>query len=262
MRKLRRCAGLALALALLATAGTADAQQPGPARDAIGTPNRDVVLEIPDLRVDSLILEVDRLEARLSLLALVANLVRVGAGADVVIDSVGLELEGVGAEAYLYVDLDNVARIVDRVVTTLENNPEVLTRLLEVVDTAVSTVGGVAEGALRPGGVVSEAVDVVGRTLESVTRPGGVLSQTVDAAGRTVQRSVRETGQIVEHTADQAGRIVSSRTVGNVLDLEVVRETTGAAGGVVRRVRDAGGRIIEFTVDRAGRVSGARVIGG
>lgn len=60
------------------------------------------------------------------------------------------------AQAFLYIDLDNVTRIVNRVLQTLENNPQVLTQVLSTVDTAVNTVGGVANTALQPGGVVDQ----------------------------------------------------------------------------------------------------------
>ena len=49
---------------------------------------------------------------------------------------------GVMAEAYLYVDLDNVARIVNRVVQTLDRNPQILIQVLKTVDTAVTSITG------------------------------------------------------------------------------------------------------------------------
>jgi hypothetical protein len=57
---------------------------------------------------------------------------------DVGIKKVQLGIVGVYAEAYLYVDLDNVARIVDRVVATLDRNPKILTQTLAAVDTTVN----------------------------------------------------------------------------------------------------------------------------
>jgi hypothetical protein len=36
------------------------------------------------------------------------------------------------------VDLDNVARVVDRVVLTLDRNPQILTQVLKTVDTTVN----------------------------------------------------------------------------------------------------------------------------
>ena len=53
-----------------------------------------------------------------------------------------LTITGVLAEAYLYVDLDNVARIVDREAMTLDRNPEILTQVLKAVDTTVNAATG------------------------------------------------------------------------------------------------------------------------
>ena len=246
-------------LLMLAAASTGYTQQTAP-RPFQGTPHYDIVLEVPHLTVDSIILKVDTLRARLSLAAQAANLVRVQAGAIVNIDNVDLDIRGVVAEAYLYVDLDNVARIVDRVVQTLEKNPELITELLATVDSAVNTVGGVANTALQPGGVVSQTVGVVARTLNNVTAPNGVLSQVVNTAGQTVQRVLDSSGNIVEKTLGTAGNTVSSNIVGDVTRLPLVRETTNAAGQTVRRVRDTTGSIIEYVIGSSGRVTGVRVI--
>ena len=234
--------------------------QPPGAQTRIGTPNYDVVLEVPELSVDSIGLTVANLRAHLALDANVANLVSLTAGVDVAIDRVELQVAGVVAEAYVYVDLDNVARIADRVLTTLENNPAILTRVLETVDTTVNTVGGVANTALQPGGVAGQAVGAVGRTLESASRPGGLLSQTVNTLGQTVQRTLDASGGIVERTLDASGRVVGTRGAGSLLDLPVVRETAGAAGQTVRQVRDTSGAVVELTLDRAGRVVSSRVL--
>ena len=77
------------------------------------------------------------------------------------------------AQAFVYVDLDNVARIVDRVITTLDRNPRLLTQLLTTVDSVVGTVGGVANTALQPGGVVSQTVGTVGQVANTALAPGG-----------------------------------------------------------------------------------------
>ena len=102
------------------------------------TPNRDVILEIPELSVDSIGLTVQDVRAHVSLDANAMNFVQITAGVDVGIRKVQLSISGVLAEAYLYVDLDNVARIVDRVVATLDRNPNILTQVLQAVDTTVN----------------------------------------------------------------------------------------------------------------------------
>jgi hypothetical protein len=177
---------------------------------------------------------VDSLRAKVALDARVANLVRVSAGADVRIDSVLLEIDGVLAEAYLYVDLDNVARIVNRVFATLGRNPELLNGLLATVD--------------------------VGRTLNTLVRPGGVLSQTVNQLGQTVQTTLGPTGDLVERTLNAAGQATATRTVGNLLRLPVLNEVAGQGGNLVRQVTTAAGTRVEYTVDRAGKLLNARVL--
>jgi hypothetical protein len=113
-------------------------QRVAPTAGAALTPNRDVILEIPELSVDSIGLTVQDVRAHVSLDANAMNFVQITAGVDVGIRKVQLSISGVLAEAYLYVDLDNVARIVDRVVLTLDRNPEILTQVLQAVDTTVN----------------------------------------------------------------------------------------------------------------------------
>jgi hypothetical protein len=272
-----------LAIALLAAlfAAPSIAQQTTPPRDAEirsqvrSSPNPrttttaqldamagqpDVLLDVPNLSVEEITLEVDNLRVDLALDARVANLVSLTAGANAAIDRVSLTIKGVQAEAHLIVRLDNVAAIIDRTLTTIDNNPEILTRLLETVDNTVGTVGGVANTALQPGGVVSQTVGAVGRTLDNVTQPGGLLTQTVNTLGQTVNRTVDATGKIVETTLDTAGKVVNQRTVGDLLRLDVIRTTTNAAGQTVKQVRDESGAVIEYVLDTAGKIVSTRVV--
>ena len=89
-------------------------------------------------------LTVQDVRAHVSLDANAMNFVQITAGVDVAIRKVQLSISGVLAEAYLYVDLDNVARIVDRVVLTLDRNSEILTQVLQAVDTTVNAATGAA----------------------------------------------------------------------------------------------------------------------
>lgn len=133
---------LAVAL-VIGAADIAHAQQtPTTISQTTLTPNRDVILEIPELSVDSIGLTVSNLRAHVALEANAMNLVSITAGVDVGIKQVQLGIVGVFAEVYLYVELDNVARIVGRVVQTLDKNPEILTQVLKTVDTAVTSIAG------------------------------------------------------------------------------------------------------------------------
>ena len=129
-------------LALCAAAAPAFAQQRTFTSNATTTPNRDVILEIPELSVDSIGLTVQDVRAHVALDANAMNLVQITAGVDVGIKKVQLGIVGVLAEAYLYVDLDNVAKIVNRVVQTLDRNPQILIQVLKTVDTAVNSITG------------------------------------------------------------------------------------------------------------------------
>lgn len=199
----------------------------------------DVLLDIPNLSVDEITLDVQNLQAHVSLDARVANLVKITAGVDASIEKVNLTIKGVQANVLLIVRLENVREIITKTLDTLDRNPQLVERLLQSVDNTVGTVGGVANTALQPGGVVS---------------------QTVNTLGQTVNRTVDAAGNIVERTLDQTGRVVNSQTLGRVLDLPVLRETTNAAGQVVRQVRDTSGAVIELTLDRAGQVVNSRVL--
>jgi phosphoribosylformylglycinamidine (FGAM) synthase PurS component len=210
-----------------------------PASDTSDKP--DVLLDIPNLSVDEITLDVQNLKANLSLDARVASLVQLKAGVDVSIEKVNLTIKGVQATALLIVRLDNVRAIIDKTLTTLDNNPELVDRLLQTVDNTVGTVGSVANTALQP---------------------GGVISQTLNTAGQTVQRTLDATGNVVEKTLDSTGKLISSRTVGKLLDLSVVSETKNAAGQTVKRLRDSSGAVIEVVLDRSNKILSSKVVTG
>jgi len=206
----------------------------------------DVLLDVPNLSVEEIQLEVDNLEVHVALDARLANLLKLTAGADASIDRVNLTIKGVQASALLKVRLDNVAAIIDRTLTTIDRNPQLLERLLDSLDNTVDTVGGVADTALQPGGVVS---------------------QTVNQLGQTVQTTVSTTGQVVERTLDQTGQVVNERTLGTVLDtartgFRVIGERTDPQGRTVRRLQDRAGNIVEATVDSSGRIVSTRTVSG
>ena len=204
-------------------------------------PTPDVLLDIPNISVDELTIEVNNLQANLSLDARVANLVQLKAGVDASIERVNITIKGVQASALLIVRLDNVRAIIDKTLTTLDNNPQLVDRLLQSVDNTVNTVGDVANTALQP---------------------NGLLSQTVNTLGQTVNRTLDATGNIVEKTLDNTGKVLSSNVVGKVLDLPVISTTTDAAGQTVKRVRDEAGAVIEVVTDAAGKVVSSKVVSG
>ncbi|MCU1349397.1 MAG: hypothetical protein JWO56_2427 [Acidobacteria bacterium] len=75
-----------------------------------------------------------------------------------------------------------------------------------------------------------------------------------------MQRTVDTTGNIVERTLDATGKVVNDRSVGRLLDMQVVNQTTNAAGQAVKQVRDTTGAVIEYTLDSAGKIVSSRVV--
>ena len=204
-------------------------------------PEYDVVLDIPNVCVERIFLKVDSVTARIALNAQVANLLRVNAGADVLIGNVDLTIQGVRAQALLLVDLDDVVRAVDQTLTFVDNHPEVVNQLTSTVANVGGAVGGLV------GGLVN--------TL--------LLGTTRDAAGQTIQRLIDQaTGSIIERTLSSAGQALSQRAVGSISSLPQVSQVTNAAGQLVRRVRDQSGAIIEFVQDAAGKLSQIRLVQG
>ena len=91
----------------------------------------DVLIDVPQLKVEEIGLEVDNLHARIALEAKLGDLLELHVGADVVADRVALEIKGVDAQAQLKARLDNVFTILDRTLKTVDENPELLTQLAQ-----------------------------------------------------------------------------------------------------------------------------------
>src|SRR3954470_9168557 len=144
MRYLLHAAGAAAALAL--AAAPADAQnrrndaRGGTQSTALaqqvssGGQQPDVLLDIPNLSVESITLEVDNLQAHIALDARLGSLLKLTAGADVSIDKVKLDIKGVQATATLVVRLDNVKAIIERTLQTVDANPQLVAGLLNSID--------------------------------------------------------------------------------------------------------------------------------
>jgi hypothetical protein len=129
----------------------------------------DVILEVPQLRVEEISLEVEDLEARVALDADVLELLKLHVGVDAVLGKVGLTIKGVDAQVLLRVRLDNVARIIERVLETIDNNPQIVERLVEQVGTTAK--GAVGELGART--LVDDAGEVVETVAEGLSgKPG------------------------------------------------------------------------------------------
>src|SRR5918996_3166805 len=145
----------------------------------------DVFVDAPVVKVDEIKFEMDDLRAHLALLAEAGHFVQLNAGAAVRLGKVELDIQNVETQALLEVRLAEVTKILSRVLTTLDRNPE----LLKSVGQALGDVGGGAHDLLTDTG------DVVG----SVGRGAGSAVQDVgQGAGRGVAGIGRGARQGVE----------------------------------------------------------------
>src|SRR5215207_8041355 len=97
----------------------------------------DVLLDVPVIKVDEINFELNDLRAKVNLFAKVLDLVELSVGVDAYLGRVKLVIQGVEAQALLKVRLDNVTAILDRVLTTIDRNPQIIEKLVEGVSSAV-----------------------------------------------------------------------------------------------------------------------------
>ena len=110
----------------------------------------DVFLDVSSLKVDEIDLELDALKARVALEAEILDLLKLNVGVDAELGRVNLQIKGVEANALLKVRLDNLTVIIDRVMSTIDNNPELLQRLIDRVGGTLDELGA-GVGALAGG---------------------------------------------------------------------------------------------------------------
>lgn len=196
----------------------------------------DVLLDVPTLKVEEIHLEVEDLTARVSLQAEVLSLLKLHVGADVSLGHVSLEIKGVDAVAQLKVRLDQVEAIIDRVMTTIDNNPQILSDLSRGLGEAAGQIGqGAGEALEGAGEALGEVGSGAGTAVESVG--GGLQEATEDlgrSAGQTVEDVVEDTG-VTDDVSPGRGAADSAASTGQAGQ----RSAERAAGGQTARRRPA-----------------------
>jgi hypothetical protein len=153
----------------------------------------DVLLDVPVAKVDEIHFELDDLHARISLHAEVLDLVRLSVGVHAELGKVDLDIKGVEAQALLRVRLDHVTAIIDRVLTTLDRNPQ----LVESLGRTVEQIGSGAGQALQDVGQgAGGAVEDVGEGAEGAVKDvGSGAGQAVGDVGQGAGQAVGGLGQ-------------------------------------------------------------------
>ena len=199
------------------------------------TDEPDVIVDIPVVKVDEIHFELDDLMARVSLHAEVLDLVKLSVGVHVELGKVELNIKGVEAQALMRARLDHVTAIIDRVLTTLDRNPEVLQNIAKalqpVTEGAGKAVGEVGEGANKAVGQIGEGA---GSAVEDVGEgAGGAVKDVGKGAGSAVEDVGEGAGGAVEDVGGGAGKAVGEVGEGaNKAVGEVGKGAGQAAGGL------------------------------
>src|SRR5436305_2310767 len=149
----------------------------------------DVYVDAPAVKVDEIKFELDDLRAHVALLAEAGHFVQINAGVAARLGKVELDIQGVEAQALMEVRLHNVTKCVDRVLTTLDRNPE----LLKSVGDALGEVGGGARDLL---GDTGDTVKSAGKGAQGAVKElGQGAGQGVAGLGEGAQQGLRGVGQ-------------------------------------------------------------------
>ena len=160
----------------------------------------DVFVDAPVVKVDEINFEMDDLRAHLALLAEVGHFVQLNAGAAVRLGKVELEIQNVETQALLEVRLSEVTKILARVLTTLDRNPE----LLKSVGDALGDVGGGAHDLLTDTG---DAVGNVGKGAGSAVQDVGQgAGRGVAGIGHGAQQGVEGLGEGAQQGVEGLGQ--------------------------------------------------------
>jgi pyruvate/2-oxoglutarate dehydrogenase complex dihydrolipoamide acyltransferase (E2) component len=152
-----------------------------------GIEDADVTLDVPSLKVEELVLEVENLRHRTSMQADLADMVKLNVGVETVIDGAKLDLKGVDAQTFLKARLDNVRAILSQALDTIDNNPEILQKVARIAEETAGTGERTLEGAAGAIGEVPE---------ENGENSGGPRTESAEEPDATdaARRKAKEMG--------------------------------------------------------------------
>jgi hypothetical protein len=160
----------------------------------------DVYVDAPVVAVDEIKFEMDDLRAHVAVLAEAGHFVQLNVGAAVRLGKVELDIKGVETQALLEARLKNVTKILERVLTSLDRNPE----LLESVGDALGDVGGGAHDLL---GDTGDVLKSAGKGAESALGDVGQgAGKAVGEIGQGAQQGVEGLGQGAQQGVEGLGQ--------------------------------------------------------
>jgi pyruvate/2-oxoglutarate dehydrogenase complex dihydrolipoamide acyltransferase (E2) component len=146
----------------------------------------DVLLDVPTLNVEEIDLEVEDLQVRVALQAVLADLVQINVGLKAELGEVKLTVKDVEAQVQLKARLDNVRAIFSEVLESLQHSPQFFRQAS--LDTANQTAGA-PEDTTPDTEVVDETGDVSGPSAG-----GGAEERGEPEATEAARNKARELG--------------------------------------------------------------------
>jgi e3 binding domain len=222
-------------------------------QDPAGPP--DVMLDVPELKIDSIHFELDDLAAHVAAKANVLNLIKLTVGIDVQLSRVKLDIKGVEAQVVLKARLDHITAIVDRLMTSLDRNPE----LVKGLSRAVSEIG---QGAGQAVDKTGDAAKDIGQGAEGALRDvgkgaGEATGDIGEGAGQAVGDIGQGAGQAVGDVGQGAGQAVGDVGQGAGQAVGQIGQGAGQAAGNLDQVVGGVGQ----TLGQAGQGAGQAVSG-
>jgi hypothetical protein len=185
----------------------------------------DILLAVPVVKVDRIHLKLEQLDAHIAVKAKVLDLLKLTVGVDVHLGKLEIDIEGVEAQALAKVRLDYVAAMIDRILTAVDRNPE----LVENLAAAVEHIGSGAGEAVDETG---EGAEHVGEgAKQAIGEIGEGAGQAVEGAGEAVGGVGEGAGQAVGGVGEGAGQAVGG--VGEGVGDAAGGAVGGAAGGLL-----------------------------
>jgi hypothetical protein len=198
---------------------------------------------VPKLHVGRIELDVDNLQADLNLNAEIANIVSLNVGVQVGVSKVNITIADVDAQLDLVVRLGNLAKMVNRTLTSLDLNPlliNVLNEVGDVVDAVVGAVDGLLGSIVRGDTKLNFLIDNLGNIVQEVVEGAGDAVSTIVG---NYEKNMTYTGISKElgngltqktYRYDPLGSLVNIifNTLGQVVQAVVVgKDNSGGGGG-------------------------------
>jgi pyruvate/2-oxoglutarate dehydrogenase complex dihydrolipoamide acyltransferase (E2) component len=210
------------------------------------TEEPDVLLDVPVVKVDKIHLELEELDAHVALKAKVLDLVNLTVGVDAHLGKLRVDIEGVEAQALVKVRLDHVAAIVDRVLTTIDRNPELVQSLGRTVEQVGSGAGRTLEGT---GGAVENIGEGAGGAVENVGQGAGrAVGQIGEGAGQAVGQVGQAAGQAVGGLGQGPGQ--AAKVIAKEIGSAASDEAKDLGLAATRKVKELGARRRHRRADR------------